>query len=424
MFYALHCTTTMSWWLLATLLIITRSTGYTHCTYYTNGWCHIDCGQPEACKESTAVCDEGLPCFIDCGGIDACKSALLYGSAATDVVFRCIYNNGHNNSHTCQDTIFVCGTGDCRLLCEGGDSEACSNPASLTVGSATSFSCSGNCPYTSYTFPSKPPTTSPLSSNPTASPTDPPITTRIPTAAPSSMRPTAHPTRNPSHHPTKTPTTDPSMFPTHDPTKAPTLDPTASPTSEPTESPTSDPTKSPTSDPTSDPTESPTSDPTKSPTTDPTESPTFDPTTDPTIEPTKYPTDYPTPKPTPLCTEYAEKNKSNSALFEDDPCSGYGYDCCLNNTMHCHWKDNYACRYCEHFYDEVDQCPCCVSNDSSTSDSTNGVDIPQIALYCLIVICIFVPVTTFCWGVHAGWNCCRKTSSHSKLLMEELKRNY
>merc|ERR1712176_113493 len=98
-----------------------------------------DCGREDICKEERLYCRAGTPCEILCDAKATCSSGtILYADTATDVTLLC----GAEDS--CKDIRVSCGTGDCKLECDG--SKSCIDWGSIDVSSSTSWQCIGNCP--------------------------------------------------------------------------------------------------------------------------------------------------------------------------------------------------------------------------------------------------------------------------------------
>lgn len=188
----------------------------------SDGWCVINCGN--ICKETTVYCTADAPCQIICDSDDACKGSSISAASATDVVISCVANG---DSESCKELSLSCGSGDCSLQCESGESENCKEPEFVYTASASSFTCTGTCwEFASYVFTATP-SSSPTRSDPiTSSPTS-----TAPTTSPSTtLPPTLNPTKFPSPAPSSYPTSAPSAYPTLIPTESPSVRPTPNPT--------------------------------------------------------------------------------------------------------------------------------------------------------------------------------------------------
>ena len=208
----------------------------------SDGWCVINCGN--ICQETTVYCAADVPCAITCDSEDACRRSTIQAASATDVDISCIATG---DSESYMELSLYCGTGSCSLQCEPEASQSCQDPQGVSVASATSFTCTGNCwEFARYTFtvePSGAPTTSPPT---TGLPTTISPTTTSPSTVAPTGEPSVAPTRNPTLEPTAPmiestlePTTRPSaagtfatMIPSANPSVSPT-DPTKRPSNAP-----------------------------------------------------------------------------------------------------------------------------------------------------------------------------------------------
>ena len=192
-----------------------HSTASTTCSSLTDGVCYISCSG-EVCNEGSVECTSNAPCHIDCSSDESCKEANIDATSATDVIFTC----STDGSEACKDATFSCGSASCELQCDTSDS---CDGANLYVGFATSFQCTGNCPWSISIeeFTADPTTSSPVTANPTRTPSVDPTNTptmhptvSTPTAAPVSAPYTMGPTKSPSVSPT---TSQPMTTPTEPP---------------------------------------------------------------------------------------------------------------------------------------------------------------------------------------------------------------
>jgi len=74
------------------------------------------------------------------------------------------------------------------------------------------------------------------------------------------------------------------------------------------------------------------------------------------------------------CEDYGEKvteGWETSTLARDDPCFGYGYNCCIEYIEYCYWKDTYNCNNCELDVSGSGCSACCDSYDNTPSPTND-----------------------------------------------------
>eukprot|EP01083_Nonionella_stella_P221612 791594_1 len=81
----------------------------------------IDCLGKQSCKDDTTIkCASNAPCIINCNGTpsqQACQAAIIDASLATNVTLNCVYKQD------CFDTVLLCGTGRCDIICHDEDAK-------------------------------------------------------------------------------------------------------------------------------------------------------------------------------------------------------------------------------------------------------------------------------------------------------------
>ena len=296
--------------------------------------CDSSCG----CCGQNMTCPSGRGCTADCDeGPNACTNAVFNGNGATSFkgdggsVFSCggdcsrtIFNM---QSVTGDVEINGCGGGNCHgliLYCGSKTSDCILNCGSNGCNSATII-CNGTCSGSSCPTPNAgcaaqtTTTASPITSQPSSSPSMTPTTSQpslSPSNSPTITDPSSSPTNSPSKSPSSNPTSVPTNVPTSNPTMIPTYNPSIVPTAIPSMQPTFLPTMEPTSEPTMEPTESPTNEPTN-------------PSKSPTIAPSRRPSDgilgvndEPTISPT-VPTLSSTNDYDSTEVDENDPSGMY-----------------------------------------------------------------------------------------------------